>query len=137
MLGRLLGFTTRIINPEKLLNTVTGKENIFESSPFDEHTRQIISKSQVPVGILVDKGFSDFDQVFIPVLEEQDVFLIHYAQKLIHNTGAQVTIADTYDILKRNDAARERIRFIEQKAPNHIALNSAAAITPKASKDAT
>ncbi|MCH5720934.1 hypothetical protein [Niabella hibiscisoli] len=54
-----------------------------------------------------------------------------YAQKLIHNTGAQVTIADTSDILKRNDAARERIRSIEQKAPNHIALNSAAVITPE------
>ncbi|MCH5720935.1 cation:proton antiporter [Niabella hibiscisoli] len=74
LLGRLLGFTTRIMNPEKLLNTVTGRENIFESSPFDEHTRQIVSKSQVPVGILVDKGYSDFDQVFIPILEEQDVF---------------------------------------------------------------
>ncbi len=124
LLGRLLGFTTRIINPEKLLNTVTGKENIFETSPFDEHTRQIVSKSQVPVGILVDKGFSDFDQVFIPLLEEGDLFLIDYAQKLIHNAGAQVTIADTSNILKVNDAARERIRLIEQKAPNHIALNS-------------
>lgn len=134
LLGRLLGFTTRIINPEKLLNTVTGKENIFETSPFDEHTRQIVSKSQVPVGILVDKGISDFDQVFIPVLEEQDVFLIDYAQKLIHNTGAQVTIADTSDILKKNEVARERIRFIEQKAPNHIALSSAAVITPESLK---
>jgi hypothetical protein len=26
LLGRLLGFTTKIINPEKLLNTVKGKE---------------------------------------------------------------------------------------------------------------
>ncbi|HTG56326.1 MAG TPA: hypothetical protein VL943_08670, partial [Niabella sp.] len=69
--------------------------------------------------------------VFIPVLEEQDVFLIDYAQKLIHNTGAQVTIADTSGILKVNDAARERVRSIEQKAPNHIALNSGDAITPE------
>ncbi|WP_114789386.1 cation:proton antiporter [Niabella yanshanensis] len=134
LLGRLLGFTTRIINPEKLLNTVTGKENIFDTSPFDEHTRQILSKLQVPVGILVDKGFSDPDQVFIPVLEEQDVFLIDYAQKLIHNTGAQVTIADASGVLKVNDTARERIRSIEQKAPNHIALNSTAVITSESLK---
>ena len=134
LLGRLLGFTTRIINPETLLNTVTGKENIFETLPFDEHTRQVVFKSQVPVGIFVDKGFSDFDQVFIPILEEQDVFLIDYAQKLIHNAGAQVTITDISGILKVNDAARERIRSIEQKAPNHIALNSNAVITSESLK---
>ncbi|HCR76459.1 MAG TPA: cation/H(+) antiporter, partial [Chryseobacterium sp.] len=38
LLGRLLGFTTKIINPEKLLNTVKGKGNIFNNSPFDDFT---------------------------------------------------------------------------------------------------
>lgn len=127
-LGRLLGFTTRIISPEKILNTVVGKERIFETLPFDEYTRQIVSRSQVPVGILVDKGFSDFDQVFIPLLEAGDLFLVDYAQKLIHNAGAQVIITDTAHVLKNNEAARERIRFIEQKAPNHIALSSSGII---------
>ncbi len=130
-LGRLLGFTTRIISPEKILNTVVGKERIFETLPFDEYTRQIVSRSQVPVGILVDKGFSDFDQVFIPLLEAGDLFLVDYAQKLIHNAGAQVIITDTAHVLKNNEAARERIRFIEQKAPNHIALSSSGIIVPE------
>ena len=34
LLGKILGFTTRIINPEKLLNQVTGKENLFENGPL-------------------------------------------------------------------------------------------------------
>jgi hypothetical protein len=33
LLGRLLGFTTKIINPEKLLNTVKGKE-ISSTTPL-------------------------------------------------------------------------------------------------------
>jgi hypothetical protein len=44
LLGRLLGFTTKIINPEKLLNTVKGKGNIFNNSPFDDFTLQILIK---------------------------------------------------------------------------------------------
>ncbi|HEX7755151.1 MAG TPA: cation:proton antiporter [Niabella sp.] len=122
LLGRLLGYTTRIINPEKLLNTVTGRENIFETSLFDEHTRQVILKAQVPVGILIDKNLARIERVLIPVLDIKDLFLIDYAQKLIHNMEAQVILSDVSGIVKNSPVAKERIRAIERIAPNHIAL---------------
>jgi hypothetical protein len=62
LLGRLLGLT-KIINPEKLLNTVKGKGNIFNNSPFDDFTLQILDKTQIPVGILVEKEFTSADKV--------------------------------------------------------------------------
>ena len=122
LLGKVLGFTTRIINPEKILNTVTGKENLFDTSPFDERTRFILSKSSIPVGILIDKDFSKADRVFIPVFDVKDSFLIEYAQKLIHNAGAQIVISDVSGQIKNNAETKERIRAIEQNAPNHITL---------------
>lgn len=121
-LGRLLGFTTRIINPETLLNTVTGKDSLFDTTPFDEHTRLVISKSQIPVGVLIDKNLHKVEQVFIPVFDEKDFILIDYAQKLIHNVGAQITISDAAGIIKSNAVVKERIRAIEQVAPNHIRI---------------
>ncbi len=124
LLGKVLGFTTRIINPENLLNTVTGKENIFENSPFDERTRMILAKSQVPVGILVDKDFSTANRVFLPMFDLGDTFLVNYAQKLIHNSGAQVVILDASGDLKNDTETREKIRGIEQIAPNHITIES-------------
>ena len=48
--------------------------------------------------------------------------MIQYAQKLIHNSNAQVTILDAAGLIKTNAALREQIRAIEQKAPNHIQL---------------
>lgn len=44
LLGKVLGFTTKMITPDRLIDTFIGKENLFENSPFDEKTRQIISK---------------------------------------------------------------------------------------------
>jgi Kef-type K+ transport system membrane component KefB len=41
ILGKVIGFTTRIINPDRLIDKFTGKEGLFENSPFDERTRQI------------------------------------------------------------------------------------------------
>lgn len=129
LLGKVLGFTTRIINPEKILNTVTGKEKIFDNSPFDEQSRLIISKSQVPVGIYMDRQLINPKRVLIPLFNEHDDYLIKYGQKLIHNNDSQVSILDTTGTTKRFPELKERIRTIEQIAPNHIRLQSAKEIT--------
>ena len=122
LLGKILGFTTRFINPENLLNQVTGKESLFENSPFDERTKNIIIKSKVPVGVLIDKGFSSAETVFIPVFSDSDTFLIQFAQKLINNSESQITILDVAGQIKNNPELKEKVRAIEQKAPNHINL---------------
>jgi len=121
LLGRILGFTTRIIDPDRFFNTVTGKEKLFERSPFEESTRMIIARSEVPVGILLDKNLLKTERVFMPIFDLKDAFLIKYAQKLISNSGAQVTILDADGQVKDSEM-RELIRDIEQNAPNHINL---------------
>ena len=94
MLGKVLGFTTRIINPDRLLDKFTGKEGLFENSPFDDRTRLIISKSKKPLGILVDKDLHNVNEIFLPVFGKKDLFLLNYAQKLIFNNNSKVTIVD-------------------------------------------
>ncbi|MFP9099776.1 cation:proton antiporter [Flavobacterium sp. RHBU_24] len=122
LLGKILGFTTRIINPENLLNTFTGKEKLFENSPFDEKTQQVLTKTHTPVGILVDKDFKNTERVFVSIFDEDDAFLIEYAQKLIVNAGSQVTILDASGRVKNNPQIKETIRSIEHVVPNHIQL---------------
>jgi len=121
LLGRILGFTTRIIDPDRFFNTVTGKEKLFERSPFEESTRMILARSEVPVGIFLDKNLLKTDKVFIPIFDHKDAFLIKYAQKLISNSGAQITVLDVNGQVK-NSEIKELIRDIEQNAPNHIYL---------------
>lgn len=122
LLGKILGFTTRIINPEKLINQVTGKENLFENSPFDERTRLILSKSHATVGVFIDKSLIKIERVFIPIFSEEDAFLINFGQKLINNVGAQVTVVDTLGQIKKSHELKEMIRATELIAPNHIQL---------------
>jgi Kef-type K+ transport system membrane component KefB len=122
LLGKILGFTTRIINPEKLINQVTGKESLFENSAFDDRTRTILSKSEITVGVLIDKDFDKIDKVFIPIFSERDEFLISFAQKLIKNSNAQITLLDALGEVKNNSKLKETIRAIEQFTPNHIRL---------------
>lgn len=122
LLGRLLGFTTKIINPEKLINKVKGKGSIFNNSPFDDFTLQILDKTNIPVGIMVEKNFTAADKVFIPIFNLSDFYLLEYAKRLINNNNSQIIILDAGGQIKNNIEVKELIRSIEQVAPNHITL---------------
>jgi Kef-type K+ transport system membrane component KefB len=122
LLGKVLGFTTKIISPDRILNQVTGKENLFENLPFDERTRSIIRTCQVPVGVWIDKGFRQADRIFIPLFSQKDDFLIPFAQRWINNSGAQVTLIDAAGQVKARPEIKEVIRAIEHVAPHHIQL---------------
>ncbi|WP_312768132.1 cation:proton antiporter [Epilithonimonas sp.] len=122
LLGKLLGFTTKIINPEKLLNTVKGKSSIFNTSPFDDFTLSILDKTNTPVGIMVDKNFESADKIFIPIFDLSDFYLVEYAKRLINNNDSQVIILDAAGQIRKNTEIRELIRNIEHIAPNHITL---------------
>ncbi|RMZ59136.1 cation/H(+) antiporter [Chryseobacterium nematophagum] len=124
LLGRLLGFTTKIINPEKLLNTVKGKSYIFNNSPFDDFTLQILDKTHIPVGVLVEKNFTSADRVFLPIFNLSDFYLLEYAKRLINNNNSQIVILDVAGQIRSNIEVKELIRSIEQVAPNHITLYS-------------
>ncbi len=122
MLGKILGFTTRIINPDRLIDKFTGKEGLFENSPFDERTRQIISKTKTPLGILIDKDLTEINEVFIPIFSIEDSFLIEYTQKLIFNNDSKVTILDINNYVNNNFVMENAIIALENKYPNNIAI---------------
>lgn len=122
LLGKVLGFTTRIINPDRLIDKFTGKEGLFENSPFDERTRQIISKTKAPIGILIDKELKEVNQVFIPIFCPEDSFLMEYAQKLVHNNNSKIVIFDVNGNIESNFVLKSAINSLEQKYAKNITL---------------
>jgi len=122
ILGKVLGFTTKIISPERLYDTITGKEKFFDYSVFDDRTKHIIKSVKVPVGILVEKNLTKIENIFIPIFSLSDSFLLIFAQKLIHHSDARVIILDASGVIRQNPELKETISAIEQIAPNHIAL---------------
>jgi len=120
ILGKVLGFTSRIINPDRLLDKFKGKEGLFENSPFDDRTRLIISKTKTPLGILIDKDLHEVQKVFVGLYSIGDVFLIDYAQKLIHNNNAIVTILDNNGHTKNNFTIQNSLVALEEKHPNNF-----------------
>ena len=113
LLGKVLGYTTRIVNPDRLIDKLAGKEGLFENSPFDEGTRLILSRAKIPVGILVDKNFSSLDQVFVPIFSNADGFLLKFAKRLITHNESSVTLSDNNGAIRSSTSLRDTIRQIE------------------------
>lgn len=122
LLGKVLDVTHKIINPEKLYETITGKEKLFGQNFFDEMTKNVLKSIKVPVAVFIDKEFHEAENIFIPILSVSDSFLFVYAQKLIANNGSRITVLDVTGAIKQNPEMREAIRLIEQTAPQQIAL---------------
>jgi len=120
-LGKILGVTTKIINPEKLYHTLAGNTKILNNG-FDDRTNNIIRLSKMELGIFADKGLKKVEDVLILVLSNEDDFLISYAQKMIHNNASRVSFIDYNDQIKHHASLKENIRAIEHQAPNHIAV---------------
>jgi Kef-type K+ transport system membrane component KefB len=120
ILGRVLGFTTRIINPDRLIDKFTGKEGLFENSPFDERTRQVIAKTKTPLGILIDKDLHKVERIIIPVFDAEDTFLLDYAQKLIYNNNAHVMIFDVNENRNTNFVFKSTLDSLQKTYPQNI-----------------
>jgi Kef-type K+ transport system membrane component KefB len=122
ILGKVLGFTSRFINPDRLLDKFTGKEGLFENSPFDERTRLIISKTKTPLGILIDKDLKKVENVTFPIMSIGDAFLFDYAERLIFNNNTKVTIVENNNQRKNNFIIENAVAGLKLKYANNLQL---------------
>ncbi len=123
LLGKILGYTTRIINPDRLIDKFAGREGMFENSPFDDRTRQIIARSKIPVGLLVDKKLESADQVFLPIFAKEDLSLLPYAKRLISNSDSKVTLFINPEVESRTEIMEILQRNIDS-SPNFSVLKN-------------
>jgi Kef-type K+ transport system membrane component KefB len=122
VLGRMVGIGRRIIDPERLFDTLTGKESLFERTEFEDRVRLILRESRIPVGIYVEKNFEKLDHVVVPFFGLGDSFLLTYAQKLVYNQGAQVTLLDVGDVFGQSPEMLATVRALEQASPDKLKL---------------
>ncbi|MBP9794281.1 MAG: cation:proton antiporter [Flavobacterium sp.] len=120
ILGKVLGFTTRIINPDRLLDKLTGKEGLFSNSIFDERTRQIIAKNKTPLGILVDNELQSIDKIFVPFFNADDAFLVDYIQKFVYNNNSRINVVDVKNQIESNFLIKNAVETLDKNYPDNI-----------------
>jgi Kef-type K+ transport system membrane component KefB len=120
LLGKILGFTSKIISRERLFDTITGKEKLFHSDVFDERTTHIIKSVKVPVGILIEKNLGKVENILIPLFSPEDQFLIPFAQKLLMTGNINLTIMDPANSFGEQAELANNLKEIQEMAPEKV-----------------
>jgi hypothetical protein len=123
VLGELLGFTSRVMDPTKLIGTLTGRESLLRADDqLDDDVRTFIERCRCSVGIFMDKGFTVADHVLLPVFAPGDQFLFHYAERLMRNVDAQVTLLDVTGLSAREPVFQAEAQRLMQQAPGRMTV---------------
>ncbi|MFN3875666.1 MAG: cation:proton antiporter, partial [Flavobacteriales bacterium] len=121
ILGDLLGLTTRVIDPAKLLGTLTGKESIIPTDDqLDPKVRQLIEEARCSVGVFMDKGFAQADRILLPLGAPGDLFLLHYGERLLQGEGRRLTLLDTAGLTQRDPSFRNGARRLQELAGDRL-----------------
>ncbi|MCW3105436.1 MAG: Na+/H+-exchanging protein [Bacteroidetes bacterium] len=124
-LGKLIGITANALNPERLINTIAGKDSLLEpQSVIDERVKNFITQSHIPVAIFIDNDFSDVNTILMPVFSISDIFLLFYAKKILKNSDCHIVIIDYTNVINSNSELKEEITAIGNFSPNMISLKS-------------
>jgi Kef-type K+ transport system membrane component KefB/nucleotide-binding universal stress UspA family protein len=122
-LGELLGFTSRALDPGKLINTLTGRERLFPADDqLDDQVRQFIEGAQCSVGIFLDKGFDTANDILLPIFTPGDMFLFTYAERFMRSVEARVTVLDVTSLTTRDPVLNSEAQRLMRTAPGRLTI---------------
>jgi len=118
--GRVLGFSNRLIHIPNFLLSKLGNQKKWRrmlTAPLDEGTRTIVSKSDMPVGIFIDKGLdkamSGMRNIFVPILDEDDIFVGQFMERLAENSFVRITLWDVIGLMDTSMDFTKSVRVIK------------------------
>lgn len=123
LLGDLLGFTSRALDPSKLIGSLTGQTSLIPADDqLDERVRQFIEGAQCSVGIFMDKGFTTADHILLPLFAPGDLFLFNYAERFMRNVDARVTLLDVSGLTAREPSFHAEALRLMQAVPERLTI---------------
>lgn len=120
VLERFFGFSNRLIHIPNYLLTKFGNQKKWSRmlmAPLDEGTRTIVSKSDMPVGIFIDKGMVGIRNIFVPILDEDDIFVGGFMERLAENSYVRITLWDAIGLANTSIEFTKSIRAIKAVNP--------------------
>jgi Kef-type K+ transport system membrane component KefB/nucleotide-binding universal stress UspA family protein len=123
-LGKILGITTKIISPVRILDSISGKEKLFHADIFDEKTSHIIKSAKSPLSILIEKELTRVQTIFIPILSKSDHFLLKYAERFSQHPNNQIVFGDQDNITDASSEIADAISSMAKATPQTINILS-------------
>lgn len=116
LLGSIMGFTVNVLNPEKLIGSITRKESLFPGDELiDEKTRNFLESGKTSVGVMVDRGLETPKFLYVFISGNADLFLVKYARMFERNNeNVVIHFVDPKSVMDKDlmfDSAHEDVHL--------------------------
>ena len=125
ILGNIIGFSNKILHIPNIVITklLRNKKSSIMSSRLDERVQMLVAKSDLPVGIFVDKNLPvTIKTVFVPIIDENDEFIGRHMERLARNSYVRITLWDAIGLSDRSIEFVKSIRAINEINPYLFSL---------------
>jgi Kef-type K+ transport system membrane component KefB len=97
-------------------------------------TQTLIQETTCPMGIFIDRNFSEITNVIMPLLSPDDTFMLDYADKLLRSGISDITVIDSIGIF--DIPANEKIfKTMRQQYGRHFLVLSGKSFTQEMMKN--
>lgn len=120
ILGYMLGVSNKILHiPTRIYSwmTKTKKAAKTNSISLDEGTRSILTHSNAPVGIFLDRGLTEIKNVIVPVLDQDDIFIGKFMGRMARHSYARITLWDAIGLMDSSIDFVKSVREIRAVNP--------------------
>lgn len=120
IIGRFLGFSNRLLYiPKRIVQRISGNARTSHAlnSTLDEKIQSVIAKSDMPTGIFIDRGLNEIKNIFVPILDENDIFITTFVERLIKNSYTRITVWDSIGLMDESIEFSKSIREIKSINP--------------------
>jgi len=108
-----------IANEESYSLLLVGSSKaIFSRDETGGKIKNFFDDCNCSVGVLIDKGFNQINNVLLLIYESSDKFLLQFGRKFLMNSASELTIIDRNNFLQKDLSVAEMIKVNASKKIN-------------------
>lgn len=120
LLGQFLGFSTKLLRfPAHLSSFLKKSKRVTNRDVLSlgDGTHFILKHSDLSVGIFIDRGLTEIKNVIVPVLDEDDIFVGNFMERLTRNSYVRITLWDAIGLSDNSIEFIKSVRGIKAVNP--------------------
>jgi hypothetical protein len=110
---------------------VGGSHSVFSEDVVGGKVKNFLEETSGHVGVLVDKDFEVADRILVSLQNDDDLFLVSFAERFILNNNAKVTLSDTNRLIKNNVIFSMAVDKINKETPQSMQVHESETLTPE------
>jgi Kef-type K+ transport system membrane component KefB len=108
-----------IVNEESYSMLLVGSSKaLFSRDETGGKIKNFFDDCNCSVGVLIDKGFNQINNVLLLIYESSDKFLLQFGKKFLMNSASELTIIDRNNFLEKDKSVDEMIKVNASKKIN-------------------